>query len=89
MRPTIAQWREMKKKLPNTLILFPIGDGVEVYNKDAEVISEVTGWPIEKLKIEGRNIKLIYIADNMVKWAVKQCVQADAFKNVVTAERIS
>ena len=49
--PLLKQYREMKKKHPDAILLFRVGDFYEIFGKDAIVASEILGLTLTRRRV--------------------------------------
>lgn len=58
--PLMKQWEEMKKKHPDAVLLFRVGDFYEIFGEDAQVASNILGITLTT-RMNGKAAK-IYLA---------------------------
>ena len=79
--PGMRQWRAVKSRHPDHLLLFRMGDFYETFHEDAVTASEVLGITLTKRGVEnGKPIPLVPAAGGKLHPHFANCPDAASFK---------
>lgn len=81
MKPTassslMTQYKELKAKHPDAVLLFRVNDNYEAFKDDAKKVSAATKLPLEKKEVDGKKIDHVSFPHTMLDTALPKVIRA-------------
>ena len=84
--PVFRQYEAMKKKHPDAILLFRVGDFYEVFGEDAQCASDIIGLPVTKYTKDGEIVSLAGFPHHALDTYLPKLVRAG--KRVAICEQL-
>ena len=81
MKPTgssslMTQYKELKAKHPDAVLLFRVNDNYEAFKDDAKKVAAATKLPLEKKEVDGKKIDRVSFPYTMLDTALPKVIRA-------------
>ena len=72
----MTQYKELKAKHPDAVLLFRVNDNYEAFKDDAKKVSAATKLPLEKKEVDGKKIDHVSFPHTMLDTALPKVIRA-------------